>query len=239
MRTLVTGGAGFIGSNLVDRLLAEGHQVDVVDDLSSGALANLAAARGNRSHRLRVPPARHPLARHDRADGPPPSGGRLPPRRPGRRPGLGRSSCVRRRDQRDRQPPGTRGRPPGPCPQGRLRLQRRHDLRRAGPGGPAGEGVAPPAPGVALRGGQEGCRRLPPRLPGAAQPGVHGPGPGQRLRTSAGSPRRGRCGRHLCRSAARRRSRAPSSATGPRPGTSSTSTTWSTPSPGRRSGAAA
>lgn len=36
MRALVTGGAGFIGSNLVDRLLAEGHEVAVVDDLSSG-----------------------------------------------------------------------------------------------------------------------------------------------------------------------------------------------------------
>lgn len=45
MRTLVTGGAGFIGSNLVDRLLAEGHTVDVVDDLSTGSLANLAEAR--------------------------------------------------------------------------------------------------------------------------------------------------------------------------------------------------
>ena len=45
MRTLVTGGAGFIGSNLVDRLLAEGHRVDVVDDLSTGSLANLAEAR--------------------------------------------------------------------------------------------------------------------------------------------------------------------------------------------------
>ncbi len=45
MRTLVTGGAGFIGSTLVDRLLAEGHEVDVVDDLSTGSLANLAEAR--------------------------------------------------------------------------------------------------------------------------------------------------------------------------------------------------
>src|ERR1700691_2429975 len=45
MRALVTGGAGFIGSALVDRLLAEGHEVDVVDDLSTGSLANLAAAR--------------------------------------------------------------------------------------------------------------------------------------------------------------------------------------------------
>ena len=45
MRVMVTGGAGFIGSTLVDRLLADGHDVDVVDDLSSGALAHLAAAR--------------------------------------------------------------------------------------------------------------------------------------------------------------------------------------------------
>jgi UDP-glucose 4-epimerase len=45
VRALVTGGAGFIGSNLVDRLLAEGHAVDVVDNLSTGSLANLADAR--------------------------------------------------------------------------------------------------------------------------------------------------------------------------------------------------
>jgi UDP-glucose 4-epimerase len=45
VRALVTGGAGFIGSTLVDRLLAEGHEVDVIDDLSSGRLSNLADAR--------------------------------------------------------------------------------------------------------------------------------------------------------------------------------------------------
>jgi nucleoside-diphosphate-sugar epimerase len=36
MRAVVTGGAGFIGSHLVDRLVAEGHSVAVVDDLSTG-----------------------------------------------------------------------------------------------------------------------------------------------------------------------------------------------------------
>jgi UDP-glucose 4-epimerase len=43
---LVTGGAGFIGSNLADRLLAEEHRVVAVDDLSTGRIANLGEARG-------------------------------------------------------------------------------------------------------------------------------------------------------------------------------------------------
>lgn len=41
MRILVTGGAGFIGSNVVDRFLADGHEVAVLDDLSSGRRENL------------------------------------------------------------------------------------------------------------------------------------------------------------------------------------------------------
>ena len=51
-RVLVTGGAGFIGSNLTDRLLAEGHEVTVVDDLSTGRLHNLHQARRNPDLRL-------------------------------------------------------------------------------------------------------------------------------------------------------------------------------------------
>ncbi len=45
MRYLVTGGAGFIGSNMTDELVRRGHQVLVLDDLSAGKESNLAAVR--------------------------------------------------------------------------------------------------------------------------------------------------------------------------------------------------
>ena len=44
-RALVTGGAGFIGSHLVDRLLADGHEIRVLDDFSSGREVNLESAK--------------------------------------------------------------------------------------------------------------------------------------------------------------------------------------------------
>jgi UDP-glucose 4-epimerase len=56
MRALVTGGAGFIGSNLVDALLQRGDEVAIIDDLSSGKESNLAGAleRGATLHRADI-----------------------------------------------------------------------------------------------------------------------------------------------------------------------------------------
>jgi UDP-glucose 4-epimerase len=52
MRILITGGAGFIGSHLCERLLSEGHQVEVIDDLSTGNLENLEHCKGNNNFRF-------------------------------------------------------------------------------------------------------------------------------------------------------------------------------------------
>ncbi len=52
LRAVVTGGAGFIGSHLVERLLADGHRVTVVDNFATGRRSNLAEA--SRHGRLRV-----------------------------------------------------------------------------------------------------------------------------------------------------------------------------------------
>ncbi|OQA41417.1 MAG: UDP-glucose 4-epimerase [Chloroflexi bacterium ADurb.Bin325] len=48
MRILVTGGAGFIGSHLCDRLLADGHEVIAMDNLITGSTDNIAHLAGNR-----------------------------------------------------------------------------------------------------------------------------------------------------------------------------------------------
>ena len=51
MKYLVTGGAGFIGSHLVEALIRAGHEVTAVDDLSTGKLENISALEGNERFR--------------------------------------------------------------------------------------------------------------------------------------------------------------------------------------------
>ena len=95
-KAVVTGGAGFIGSNLVDRLIDEGTEVLVVDDLSSGTLSRLAAAgREVGSTSTKWTSARPNSARADRLR----SRGGVSPCSADRRPVFGCRSCRRRIDQ--------------------------------------------------------------------------------------------------------------------------------------------
>ncbi|MFM2355494.1 MAG: hypothetical protein RLZZ528_1230, partial [Pseudomonadota bacterium] len=47
MKIFITGGAGFIGSHLSERLVAEGHHVTILDDLSTGRIENLSSLEGS------------------------------------------------------------------------------------------------------------------------------------------------------------------------------------------------
>jgi dTDP-glucose 4,6-dehydratase len=66
MRTMITGGAGFVGSHLCERFLAEGHTVVAVDNLITGALANIAHLRSE----PRFSFIHHDISRHLEIDGP-------------------------------------------------------------------------------------------------------------------------------------------------------------------------
>lgn len=66
MRVLITGGAGFIGSHLVDRFLADGHEVIAMDNLSTGDIANIAHLAGRDDFRF----IKHDVTNYIYIDGP-------------------------------------------------------------------------------------------------------------------------------------------------------------------------
>lgn len=68
MRTLITGGAGFIGSHLCERFLREGHEVVAVDNMITGDLANLDGFRTNPKFRFVGHDVSNPLKVKDKID---------------------------------------------------------------------------------------------------------------------------------------------------------------------------
>ncbi len=193
MQVMVTGGAGFIGSNLVDRLLAEGHSVDVVDNLST-------------RHRSPTwpkpePSASHALTFHQldvRSD-------ELVEVMARRRPEvvfhLAAQADVRVSVERpvfdaDVNVLGTLRVLEGARAAGTARVAFAASggtlYGECDPVGAPGEGVASPPAALALRRVEDGGHRLSRGVPGAARPRVLCPGTRQRVRAAPGPPRRGR-----------------------------------------------
>jgi UDP-glucose 4-epimerase len=52
MKILITGGAGFVGSHLADKLFKEGHEITIIDDLSTGRYSNVEHLEGEKNFRL-------------------------------------------------------------------------------------------------------------------------------------------------------------------------------------------
>ncbi|HEY0429205.1 MAG TPA: GDP-mannose 4,6-dehydratase [Pyrinomonadaceae bacterium] len=52
MKILITGGAGFVGSHLADKLIGEGHEITIIDDLSTGRYQNIEHLEGNKNFRI-------------------------------------------------------------------------------------------------------------------------------------------------------------------------------------------
>ena len=225
MNVLVIGGAGFLGSHLVDRLIAEDHAVDVVDDLSTGSLANLAEARSAggalKIHTLDVLAAefaaltamRSPDVVYHLAWMPPGRGDAVAAGR-GVQSVLAVLEAVRSQGAKVV-----------------TALPARSVVRRRAVARPADQGGSRVEPGRPRRDHRQGRRRSAQPVPRRSHRRVHGAGDEQRLRL-APARRRRRRRRVRPRAAQRRRARR-STATAARPATSSTSTMpsmrWSAP----------
>ena len=226
MRAVVTGGAGFIGSHVVEALLARGDEVHVVDNLATGRRENV--ADGATLHELDIrEPLGDALRRGAAGDG-------RPSRGAGGRRHVGRAAAARRRGERARHAERARSGPP-PLRAGRLQLDGRSDLRRVRASGPRGRSA--PA-GLAVRHGEARGRGVPGDVEPPPRDAPRGAPVRERLRPAAAAEARGRGRRDLHRPAACRRGRDDLRRRHGRRGTSSTSATSSRPC-SRRSAATA
>ena len=186
----MTGGAGFIGSHVADALLADGYEVRVIDDLSSGVAERVPS--GAELVELDIVEQRALREAFDALR----AAGRLPPGRAGQRRRLGRRPRSRRRRQRPRHAQRARGRRRARRA-GRLHLDRRRAVRRRG----AAADARGPDPGaaVALRRLEVGRRGLRADVVAAVGDPAHGRPARQRLRAAPEPARRGGRGGDLHR----------------------------------------
>ena len=238
VRTLVTGAAGFIGSTLVDRLLADGHDVIGVDDLSSGRSTNIVAAERQASFEF----AKADIVDADLmalfADTKPEVVFHLAAQI-----SVSQSVVDPQFDstrQRRRHRAGRRGRPQDRRAQGRAHLVGRIDLRH--PAGLPDERGRRRRPVVAVRREQGVRRGVPQHVPQPLRAGLFAHRARQRVRAASGPARRGGRRRDLLAGAAVRQAHQDLRRRLATPATTSSSTTSSTRScghPARRAAASA